>query len=237
MNPNTAALVIVAIYTILYCEAFRTKKFRLIALAFLNFISLMYLGSRTSFFTAGIITVAYFIVWKTSPVKKGFVLLLLCFFLWGVYSASSLFERSQRLVFSSFQEDQGSGRFIKWELYFHDIIPDNYVKGIGYGNYDSYGYDESDADNLYVDLLCQTGIVGFLLFLSFYISSLVHFCKSKAYKREFGFLIAYFLAFLLIGFGESVFDTPLFWYWASLSLLPLNEQLGNNREYNTSSKK
>lgn len=226
MNPNTASQIVLLIFTILFCGAFRTKKYWLSIFALFNFVSFMYLGSRTGFFAACIITVVYlFLVLKTSFIKKTILLLAIVAVFFSLISGSTRFDRAERLTIYSVQEDNGSGRFNTWRLLFLDAIPNNLVKGIGVGkeNYEYYGY-KVDADDMYVDLLCQTGIVGFVLFLTFYVFTLILLWKKRGGNRDLDFLIAVFLAYLAEGWGESVFDTPMFWFWGLVAVLAINEK-------------
>ena len=36
-------------------------------------------------------------------------------------------------------------------------------------------------------------------------------------------MIAIFLAYLFEGIGETVYDTPVFWFWGILSVMAINE--------------
>lgn len=62
MNPNTVAQIVLLLFTILYCEAFRTKKYWLMLFALLDVGSIMFLGSRTAFFTMVIIAAVYLMI-------------------------------------------------------------------------------------------------------------------------------------------------------------------------------
>ena len=226
MNPNTASQIVLLVFIILFCGAFRTKKYWLSIIALLNFGSLMYLGSRTGFFAACIITVVYlFLVLKTSFIKKTILLFAIVAVFLGIFSGSDRFERAERLTVHSVQEDQGTGRFVTWHLLFMDAIPQNLIKGIGVGrnNYEYLGF-KHDADNMYIDVLCQTGIVGSALFLSYYCFTLILLWKKRGADRDLDFLITIFLAFLVEGWGESVFDTPMFWFCGLIAVLAINEK-------------
>ena len=59
MNPNTVAQIVLLFFTILYCEAFRTKKYWLMLFAMFDVGTIMFLGSRTAFFTMVIVAVVY----------------------------------------------------------------------------------------------------------------------------------------------------------------------------------
>ena len=225
MNPNTASQIVLLVFIILFCGAFRTQKYWLSIFALFNFGSLMYLGSRTGFFAACIITVVYLIlVLKTSFIKKTILLVAIVAVFFGIFSRNSRFDRAERLTVYSVKEDDGSGRFNTWQWLFMDAIPHNLVKGIGVGkdNYEYFGFNV-DADNMYVDVLCQTGIVGSALFLTFYIYTIILLWKKRGAERDLDFLIAIYLAFLVEGWGESVFDTPMFWFCGLMAVLAINE--------------
>ena len=225
MNPNTASQIVLLVFVILFCGAFRTKKYWLIGFALLNIGSFMYLGSRTAFFAACIIAVVYLmLVLKMSFFKKTIVLLIVATVFFSVFSMSYRFERAERLTVSSVQEDEGSGRFVTWRWLFNDVIPKNLVKGIGCGreNYECYGFT-TDADNMYIDVLCETGVVGLLLFMAFFLRTVFLLWKKRRRNRDWDFLIAIFLAYLIEGWGESVFDTPMFWFCGLIAVLAINE--------------
>ena len=226
MNPNTASQIVLLVFIILFCGAFSTKKHWLSIFALLNFGSLMYLGSRTGFFAACIITVVYlFLVLKTSFFKKAILLVAIVVVFFAIFSRSNRFERAERLTVYSVQEDNGSGRFVTWRWLFVDVIPNNLIKGIGIGrdNYEYLGF-KHDADNMYVDVLCQTGVVGLALFLTFYVFTLILLWKKRGMNRDWDFLIAIFLAYMAEGWGESVFDTPMFWFCGLIAVLAINEK-------------
>lgn len=226
MNPNTVAQIALLFFTILYCEAFRTKKYWLMLFALLDVGTIMYLGSRTAFFTMVIIAVVYLmIVLKTSLFNKIFISLFFVVLFIGVYSIGTGIGRSERLSLSTIQADEGSGRFYNWEVLLTEVIPYHLVKGVGVGkeNYANLPIFALDADNLYIDLLTATGIVGLILFFAYYVSTLIHLFRYRKKKRDWDFLIAIFLAYLFEGIGETVYDMPMFWFWGLLSALAIND--------------
>ena len=195
--------------------------------AVMNIGTLIFLGSRTAFFSLAIIAVVYLmLILKTSVLKKSILFIVLFALFFGVYSLGNQFENFERLSLSSFENDQGSGRFYTWGVLVDDVIPNHLVKGIGVGssNYECIKITSTDADNLYIDLLTATGIVGLILFLSYHVSTLVIlFRRREKKKRDWDFLITIFLAFLVVGFGESVYDTVLYWYIGYLAMLAIND--------------
>ena len=226
MNPNTAAQIVLLLFTILYCEALRTKKYWLLFFALMNVGTLMYLGSRTAFFTMVIIAVIYLmIVLRTSIFRKVLLFITFLVLFIGLYSIGNQFGRSERLSVSTIEADQGSGRFYNWDVLLTEVVPHHWVKGVGVGkeNYANLPIYALDADNLYIDLLTATGIVGFLLFFAYYVFNLIHLFRYRKKKRTWDFLIAVFLAYLFEGIGETVYDMPLFWYWGLFAMLAIND--------------
>lgn len=226
MNPNTASQIVLIFFTILYCETFRTKKYWLMLFAVLNVGTLMYLGSRTAFFTMAIIAVVYLmLVLRTSIWKKSFLFVFFLALFVGIYSMGGRFESFERLSIATIEEDQGSGRFDNWDALFEDVIPYHLVKGIGVGkaNYEYLPIISLDADNLYIDLITATGIIGLLLFFVYYFVNLILLFRSRKKKRNWDFLIAIFLAYLFVGLGETVYDSPMFWFFGFLSVFAIND--------------
>ena len=142
-----------------------------------------------------------------------------------MFSLGSGIGRSDRLTLETIEEDQGSGRFYTWDVLYHEVIPYHLVHGVGVGkaNYENLPIFALDADNLYLDLLTATGIVGLLLFFAYYISNLWHLFRYRKKKRDWDFLIAIFLAQLFEGIGETVYDLPMIWFFGFLSMLAIND--------------
>jgi hypothetical protein len=135
---------------------------------------------------------------------------------WGINYYIDYIE--SRLVVSSFMEDQGSGRFVTWALLWQDVIPRYWIRGfgVGFANYLALGY-QFDADNMYIDLLCQVGIIGSILF---YLQHFHTFRRIRAMEDDktiIDLLVIISICFLFFGFGESVFSTTF--YWGNLIIL------------------
>lgn len=228
-NVMAQAIVMLLLYS--FATSVEQKRYDWLIISFLFILSLFYLGSRTSAYTSIIFLAIYFIFFVDTKIT--YKLLLLC-----VISLSSLllfvvgssFENFARLDLSTIQEDQGSGRFINWGLYIMNIIPNYRLFGIGPGveNYMALGY-KSDADNMYMDLICELGIPGLTIFTILFIClvSKASHIQSRFYR---GLFLTLILLHLSIGFGETVFDTCPFWFIAGMTLLEHNRR-GTTKKY------
>jgi len=94
--------------------------------------------------------------------------------------------------FKAFKSGYFTPKFESWQVAF-SVIKDNFIIGTGFGNYQtvsgSYaktaGFDVSQPDNLFLQLLAETGILGFFLFsavLAVFFIMIVKKLKNKENK-------------------------------------------------------
>lgn len=123
-------------------------------------------------------------------------------------------------------EDDGSGRFLTWAAAFTDIIPSHPIFGIGLGreSYQNVGF-EFDADNMYVDMLCELGIPGLLLFLAFFVLFTVKVTRTG---RTPAMALVPCL-FLVYGLGETLFDATTLWTAIFLGLLYVRTEANTSK--------
>lgn len=231
LNPNTAAQIVVLISVVLLCELIKNRKFLFLVPLLMNAYTLITLGSRTSFFTLVIVFMLYYGLFSRISLgkKAGYAfVVLLCYVIFTAIWNDTI--SSSRIVNESIFEDEGSGRFVNWVAMFSIIYPHYWLTGVGMGrnSLSSLGFPY-DADNLYVDLLCQIGVVGFVLFLMIIMRYI-----RQSYRIRLGdssypdFLFMMMVAFLFFGIGETVFGSPM--YWATMVLVAVC----NNSDYKIS---
>lgn len=219
LNPNSAAQIIVIISTIIFVALvkMRAKTFLVSILLLMNIYTLIYLGSRTSFYTLFFVIISYLIYTSNLSITRKFYLILFSAII-GLITTYYITSVGSRLVVHSLMNDYGSGRFLMWGILLENVIKDYWLHGFGFGsaNYRLLGYS-FDADNLYLDLLCQLGIIGFSLFLMLHIHL---YRRAKSMNAEVpakDFLTLMVINFLIIGLGESVFDTTLYWGFIAIA--------------------
>lgn len=109
-----------------------------------------------------------------------------------------------------------------WEYFI-----ENPIRGMGWNqfsatNYNKYlGVNLTNVHNIYLQLLCDSGIVGFLGFLIPAMYSLAKSCSYAIAGREndiIKFAIIYQIFYLLYGFAETAFDSPFLYLTYFISI-------------------
>ena len=117
--------------------------------------------------------------------------------------------------------DNTLGRTQMWAIAF-DLFLDNPLFGIGWGQFIHRNIHEWNAHNIYVQLLCETGIIGFTFFVCFFVYSLFSAWKAMIRIRKYGrhddsgalylmISIAVQFFFLMYGFtGNPLYDKEMY---------------------------
>lgn len=241
LNPNQFALAIAVLFVLEFTMLLKKRDlFHAFSLACL-FSILLILKSRTSFFSALLVSGIY-AMHECGMSKK--VKSIICFLVSivavliivrAVGSAGDKVDTTdagKSMSLSSIIQSNGSGRFLTWTFALTEIVPKHFATGIGIGiaNYESYGY-ERDADNLYVDLVTETGVAGILLFFLFYLS-LISELKKRILPSgsETAFFVYILYLMLLCGIGETLFDSSFLWMIVYLCLVCARSR-GKNPEF------
>lgn len=222
LNPNqlAIAMAVLAVIELFFC--IKTRKLHHICTFVILFIILVLLKSRTSFFSTMFVCGLYFISECKISRRLKTIILITAILLSTTIIAIDIFhnressvssEAGKEMNMSSIIQSGGNGRFLTWAVAFTEIIPYNLISGIGVGvaNYEAWGYVR-DADNLYVDLVAEIGVPGFILFFLFYSSLIIEIKKKVALfhskNKVFEFIM---MLMLLCGIGETLFDSSMLW--------------------------
>ena len=119
-----------------------------------------------------------------------------------------------------------------WKALIYYVIPAHLFFGVGFGLLNvktvvaPYVLYAKHAHNMFFAILSETGLVGLLLFLSFFIHYFVKIIKSKNLDRVF---IIAILAFAFVnGIGEEMINQR--WMWLSFGLCGLLLKSEEQRE-------
>lgn len=210
VNPNTASPIVAILTIILLIECInRRNPFYLIP-SLMNMYTMVFLGSRTCFYALFIVLAYYFFMFSKTSLRVKVIVFVIALLVATL--AIHLINTMDTHLADSVVEDEGSGRFVNWALLVANVIPNYWLWGIGLGreNYDMLGFS-FDADNLYIDLLCQTGIVGFVLFICLFLFTIVKAYRSSKVSKTTDHIYLILVAFVFLGVGESIFDSIFFW--------------------------
>lgn len=222
-EPNNQGAYLVIGFTVFLYRIFNSDKYRLfygIALL-VNAYATLKTGSRTGLTTLAIVALAIFF---TSVRKEGLsafkgviigtIALVTLYFVVKKYLPQNTFDR----LFDFDTYEGGSNRDILWEnaleLFKKDLNP---IFGAGWGA--NYGYNGiyKVVHNTYLGILCDVGILGFLLFFVPIINAIL-----KLWKRCDILPICFFITAAVPAFFIEAINKRYFWNAVILLFLYYN---------------
>ncbi|MBS6172217.1 MAG: O-antigen ligase family protein [Clostridiales bacterium] len=146
-------------------------------------------------------------------------------------------ELANRLIFADYSDAYtfSSGRNVLWEIAFK-IFEEHKVLGIGFGCYPQYSGDFYSnytnaglwqPHNIYYGMLCNIGIIGSVIFISFMLISLIKTIKllkdtyeNENYKNICMYSLMIQIWFLIYGYsGNGIFDiNEMYFYVVAIAM-------------------
>ncbi|MGN0451588.1 MAG: O-antigen ligase family protein [Acutalibacteraceae bacterium] len=214
-EPNNQGAYIAIGFTIFLYRILNSEKNRLLyGIALLvNAYATLKTGSRTGLLTLAVVALALLL---TSLRKKGFsawkgiVLGVLAFvalyYIVKAYLPQNTFER----LFEFVTYEGGSNRDLLWEnaleLYKQDLNP---IFGAGWGAYFAYNGIYKVVHNTYLGMLCDVGIIGFLLFFVPILIAIWKLWKKREILPICFFITAAVPAFFIDSINKRYFWNPV----------------------------
>lgn len=245
-NGTYVTAVFIALAVMMFFEKNKKKRKQLFVLTLASFVALLLTGKRGHFlFSIMALFGMYFITSKGKIIPKVFktgfiaVFALTVFYLLGQFVPviGNLLER-----FSTAGSDPESmTRFAMWNLCF-EKFKEHPIFGIGWAQFPQQyykylylpWYDEKykflNAHNVYLQILCETGIVGLLLFVMIVSFNLFTVIKTYRISQSFDAFLPdgykqtlavsmtlqmFFLAYCLTGNG--LYDYSFYFYMFAVS--------------------
>lgn len=211
-EPNNQGAYIAIGFTVFLYRILNSDKYRLfygIALL-VNAYSTLKTGSRTGLTTLAVVALAIFFA---SVRKEGFsafkgviigtITLVTLYFIVKKYLPQNTFDR----LFEFDTYEGGSERDILWEnaleLYKKGLNP---IFGAGWGAYFGYNGIYKAVHNTYIGMLCDVGIIGFLLFFVPIINAI-----WKLWKKLNILPICFFITAAVPAFFIEAINKRYFW--------------------------
>ncbi len=178
------------------------------------FIFMVKTGSRVAFISLILGLITYFLLQgkniTINKILKIVPIFVIALIIWQfILKNSVLLSR----LFSTVNEGDLSGRDIRW-LASIDLISKNQLFGQGETGYSKnieplLGF-YSSPHNVFIEILCYTGVVGLIIFSIFLLRVIVSAAKSYYYKNELLPLVLLFPIFGMILSGQII-GTKIAW--------------------------
>lgn len=251
-DPNDIAYVLLSLFPLCFFYIVHKEGFlkRLLAIISIgaSIILILFTGSRAG--VIGLITLFLLLLFtKLEKVRWLYkvAFLIALFILYFLYEDKINIERYMTIIDieSDYNITDEFGRTQIWKRAYQ-LITENPLTGVGANCFPmALGYLREDlflipqwqaAHNSYIQIITETGLIGFILFLSIIISSIKNFLRVKNLKvitKEAselktigGLLFLGFIGHNIVAFflsqGYSIFFTLFFAFSAALSRLMLN---------------
>lgn len=218
-QPGVIAMYMMVLSAYFFAKSVKEKKKMLYIAGYCLSISFIFLTTKRAASLFSIITslIMLLLYWKGKMSNKKYlrVIFIFLFIAISFYLLNSQFDIFQKILSKNrnltIENDVSNGRLKMWQQAL-SLFWDSPIFGIGLKKY--YKMTGFDVHNTYIQILTETGIIGFLFFAIFIysvIKNCIVLCKKK-YKNGFesmkistiiGLYIIIFL--LLYGFVGNIF--------------------------------
>lgn len=217
---------IMSVAALLKENASKSKSYILIAL-FL--IALLLTGKRAHIVFVFIAVITMYFFWLSDNKKKRLKKLVLAVMVGGIVLMLLINMFPQLGVvldrFKSVQYElsaDGGGRGTLWHMAI-EVFKEHPVLGIGWGNFRALTYgklkwaEQAHVHNTYLQLLAETGVIGFGIYLSWFCYMFHLAAKELEYMKKYRkedslFLIAFSLGYQVFFYAYCMTGNPLYQY-------------------------
>lgn len=229
-NPNQLAINLVFLCVIVFNFIFLAKvnyfgKIVRIAVLLFGIWILFLTGSRSSMFglLGGIIfSLLYQLKLISNKRTKIIIILIIIIIAIIIFESGFLITKGNQFIIDRYSYEklfnvENQSRYYIWKNYLSDVMPNYWLFGTGGGLSGAlYLSAKSDmyhgAHNIILAILISYGIVGLIIFASFF--AITFFKSLKFLKKDSNILpfIAAFIALVMVGIGENIFSQKVFWF-------------------------
>ena len=189
----------------------------------IGFVIILYAGARQMIISVFLVLMIWVVLTfkKTGLIIGAALILLIPAFYAASTALSTLFE-------STVEEGyvEGGGRGL-WLLAGVQLFLDSPIWGVGFGRYNLLGNYDTYPHNLFVEILCELGIVGFVILLAVF---LVMLYLGRRYFRRY---IYYFSGLFFMSMASGgMFDNIILFslVFAATSFIPYKKKASNETE-------
>lgn len=211
LNSNTVGIVIM--FTALYISSFIKiiqYKYNTLFILLIYIISIWGMincksrGALLTFFA--FLLMKYIIPRKVYINKRLIIFLSILIILFGViftYIYVYMYLNNFNIKIPFTNKSFYTGRELIWLRYYNEVLdnPINILFGLG-SKADLYSGKDLNLHNVYLTVLTDFGIIGFLLYFSFWIAQIIKIYKKRRLSYEIINFVILFLSVLIYGYVE-----------------------------------
>lgn len=223
---RNAFFIVLGIISLLYYYLSKKNKRAFLGIVFL-FITLLVVGKRGHLiFILISLIISYFIHYRVNykTVMKfciGIVAFILFVILCTKYIPGT--QLAFQRIFENENDDISNGRIEMYQDIFNQFKENNYIP-LGWGQYaKSTDYVHPGVHNDYIQILCETGLIGFIFIIGTNIVILIKAIKySQKTSSAISFVIlvynVFYLIYSLTGLPHFDFETYMFYFYINCIL-------------------
>lgn len=244
VNENRFAMMLAQLTAITFSGffIFTRKKLHqtiILSIIILSYFMLVLNGSRSAIIgiTVAILVIFFYLLKKqTRKFIIPFILLLII----GYFFINQIqlldIPLIERFTIEKVKESGGTGRFEIWRKLVPVTLENSALFGYGLGGENSYALAYRNglghaAHNFLIDMFIQTGLVGAILFFSFFIY-LGKKLKNSLSSPVVILPVMILLTALFNGIGEVIYLEKLFWNGIALGFLYINNSTNHVKSNN-----
>lgn len=204
---------------------------------FLSLIAIILSFSRGAYISVVIGVIFWFFISKNKMMKIKFLLgILICTFVLFCFSDVLPFNPFSFIInrFVSFGKDGGSGRFTIW-MNALNAFKSNPITGIGINSilkYNLANYSRAVyVHNSLLEVLVETGIVGFIIYFVFWISLFIYSIRVKLIDQRATYIFTTLIAMFIQMNALSILYNEAFYFTVVILYRYSRERLNSNIKY------
>lgn len=236
VNPNSFAMSLaqLAAFNFSYFIYSKNilKRFILLSALALNCTTLFVTGSRSAaigLVCGALCGILLCVIKKSDEIKINRFLLVAGFLAavigCMVYVHATDTYLAERFTLENVFESGGTGRLHIWETLLTKVFPQFILFGVGNGGKNvsvevsRYLFEEHSSHNIFISMLLQFGILGFILLFGFLLYHIITFVKNYSYNALILIPFSMVCTIIFNGIGEDTFGMRTLWFSLGLALM------------------
>jgi len=237
VNANRLGIALAQIFAFLFgfiiINKSKSFNFFILIILFATAANLLLTGSRSSAISiiVSITIISTINLFKNGRISKRLLtviatsITMICVYLITMTSQIDVFTR---FSVQEILEYGGTGRLDIWMAVLQDVLPNNFLFGVGFGGVNTiealqtYVGINYGAHNFLIAMLSQVGVIGTIMYLTLFIKSTSKIIEKYRQIEYLIIPITMIISAYINGIGEDIFDSRFLWFDIGLAFLIIN---------------